>query len=138
MKRSRSSSKLEEPDFVESLHLLMKGLTRSGSLSIERTAGAARLTVRTLQRRLREAGVSHSSLADQVRLEVSCELLATAHEMTVTEIGFELGYRDPGSFSRAFRRLAGMPPAEYRRLRKPPIQSAPIKPVELSVAAAPH
>ena len=132
------TGQLEEPDFVESVHLLMKGLARSGCLSIERTASAARMTVRTLQRRLREAGVSHSTLADQVRLEVSSDLLATAHEMTVTEIGFELGYRDPGSFSRAFRRLAGMPPAEFRRLRKLPIQNSQMKPEELSAAAAPH
>lgn len=109
------SENLTEPDFVNSVKLLMKGLARTGTLNVEKTARAARTTVRTLQRRLSDAGASHSLLADQARYEVSCDLLITAQDMTVTEIGFELGYRDPGSFSRAFRRLAGMPPAEFRR-----------------------
>ena len=104
-----------EPDFIDSIRLLMKGLARTGNLKVEHTARAARLTTRTLQRRLHEGGVSHSLLADEVRFEVSRDLLMTAPQLTVTEIAFELGYRDPGSFSRAFRRFAGMSPAECRR-----------------------
>ena len=96
----------------------MKGLARTGKLSVETTARAARTTVRTLQRRLGEAGVTYKLLADRVRFEVATELLTSASDMSVTEIGFELGYRDPGSFSRAFRRWTGESPSAYRRRRR--------------------
>ena len=46
-------------------------------------------------------------------------LLTSASDMSVTEIGFELGYRDPGSFSRAFRRSAGLSPTDFRRQQLP-------------------
>jgi AraC-like DNA-binding protein len=129
------SANSQEPEFLESLRLLMKGLARTGSLSVGSTARAARISVRTLQRRLREKGVSYSELAEQVRLEVSCDLLTTAHEMTVTEIGLELGYQDPGSFSRAFRRFTGMPPGEFRRTQVRP-ERPPGSKTEISTAAA--
>ena len=125
----------EEPNFVESIRLLMKGFARAGNLNVESTARAARLTVRTLQRRLQEAGVSHTELADQVRFEISRDLLLTAREKTVTEIGFELGYRDPGSFSRAFRRFAGLPPAEFRR-QQPSANEPVSRPAEKPPAVA--
>ncbi len=112
--RLRSSS-ADEPDFIESLRLLMQGYARTGRLSLEETARAARMSIRTLQRRLQQAGISHATLADQARFEVARDLLATASELSITEIAFELGYSDPGSFSRAFRRFAGVPPQDYRR-----------------------
>ena len=34
---------------------------------------------------------------------------------TVSEIGYLLGYGDPANFGRAFKRLAGQSPGEYRR-----------------------
>ncbi|MEM8769340.1 MAG: helix-turn-helix domain-containing protein [Pseudomonadota bacterium] len=110
-------SNADEPDFIESLRLLMQGYARTGTLSLDETARAARLSVRTLQRRLKEAGVSHATLADQARFAVAQDLLTTARDLSITEIAFELGYSDPGSFSRAFRRFAGIPPQDYRRER---------------------
>jgi AraC-like DNA-binding protein len=110
---------IEEPDFVESMRQLMKGYARSGSLSIERAANAGRMSVRTLQRQLRNSGVSYAELADQVKFEVARDLLITATNLTVTKISMELGYRDPGSFSRAFRRCTGLSPSEFRRIQAP-------------------
>ena len=57
------AKKVEEPGFVESVFLMMKGLARTGTLSVENTACAARTTVRTLQRRLREAGYETKGVA---------------------------------------------------------------------------
>jgi len=33
----------------------------------------------------------------------------------VTEIAFEVGYRDPGYFATAFRRITGITPSQYRK-----------------------
>jgi AraC family transcriptional regulator, transcriptional activator of pobA len=34
--------------------------------------------------------------------------------MRVQEVGFALGYDDPAYFARAFRRLSGLSPSDYR------------------------
>jgi AraC-like DNA-binding protein len=34
---------------------------------------------------------------------------------TISEIGHLLGYGDPANFGRAFKRLTGQSPSEYRR-----------------------
>jgi AraC family transcriptional regulator len=38
--------------------------------------------------------------------------------LSVTQIGIQIGFRETSSFSRAFRRLTGFTPTEYRRHRE--------------------
>jgi AraC family transcriptional regulator len=38
--------------------------------------------------------------------------------LSVTQIGVEIGFRETGSFTKAFRRFTGLAPTEYRRLRQ--------------------
>lgn len=48
------------------------------------------------------------------RLRRSAHLLADPHRTeTVTEIALRNGFTDPASFSRAFRRIFGVPPRDY-------------------------
>jgi AraC-like DNA-binding protein len=47
------------------------------------------------------------------RIERAMELLRGT-ELTVTEVGLEVGFRSLGSFSTAFRDLVGEPPSAYR------------------------
>jgi AraC-like DNA-binding protein len=112
---SAASSRAADLDFLESLRLVMKGYARVGGINVDTVARAAGTSRRTLQRRLSALGVSYSTLADQVRFEVASDLLQQAPDVGITQIGYELGYRDPGSFSRAFKRLAGIAPITYRR-----------------------
>jgi AraC-like DNA-binding protein len=71
------------------------------------------LGVHTLERRLREQGVSFRGVAAEVRHERACTLLEQG-EHSVTHIAYELGYRDPANFTRAFRQRAGLSPRAYR------------------------
>jgi len=48
------------------------------------------------------------------RIERAQELLRGT-DRTVTEVGLEVGFRELGSFSRAFRELTGEPPSAYAR-----------------------
>jgi AraC-like DNA-binding protein len=91
-------------------------LSPNGPPRIESVARATRCGVRTLQRRLQEAGLTYSGLLDAVRLEIAARMLEDA-ENKVRDIAFDLGYSDQANFTRAFRRWAGAPPSEYRRLR---------------------
>jgi AraC-like DNA-binding protein len=83
------------------------------SASPARVASALGMSVRSLQRRLGEHGVSYLSLVQEVRTELSrAYLLEDRH--SVTEIAFRLGFDDASAFSRAFRRWTGLSPTEYR------------------------
>jgi AraC-like DNA-binding protein len=92
----------------------MKSYARTGDLNVRIVASAVGTSTRTLQRHLHQHGVSYTRLADQIRFEVASSLLLSKPELGITQIAYELGYRDPGSFSRAFRRRAGMVPVTYR------------------------
>ncbi|MGG5817680.1 helix-turn-helix domain-containing protein [Falsiroseomonas sp. HW251] len=56
-------------------------------------------------------------LHDRLMLEARRNLIHT--RLSVSEIAFDLGFRDPAYFSRFFAARAGMSPAAYRRLGDP-------------------
>ncbi len=74
------------------------------------------MSVRTLQRRLADHGVDFSSILERARFDRAVALLADP-SMSIVNITLELGYSEVSSFSRAFRRWTGMPPAEFRKTR---------------------
>ena len=81
---------------------------------IDLAAEMAATSVRTFQRRLKESGLSYSDLVGELRFETAARLLRET-DTTALEIALEVGYEDPSHFSRAFKRLAGISPREYRR-----------------------
>lgn len=81
---------------------------------IEGVAEATGFSVRTLQRRLVEKNLSYGQLVSRLRFEQARDLLGRT-DMPIHEISSSLGYRNPTHFARAFRRIAGMSPREYRK-----------------------
>lgn len=55
---------------------------------------------------------------DRVLLEAKRSLIYTAR--SVEEISYDLGFKDPGYFSRFFKRSTGIPPGKYRVLSNQP------------------
>ncbi|WP_394841780.1 AraC family transcriptional regulator [Pendulispora brunnea] len=86
---------------------------RDGTPSVERAAAVVRTSVRTLQRRLDEAGTTFNKLVDEVRRALALQYLQNA-ELSVSEVAFLIGYSDVRPFARAFRRWTGSTPGEYR------------------------
>ena len=114
-RNSNSSSELSiEP--LEALYSLISGFIE-GSInpSIEITAEASGVSIRTLQRYLKSQSTSYSKLLDQVRLDVAMTLLADPKN-SITDVTTELGYANIAHFSRAFKRLAGISPRSYRNI----------------------
>ena len=73
------------------------------------------LSARTFARRFRVAtGYSPMDYVQALRVEEAKQLLERS-QRPVDEIGAEIGYEDPASFRRLFKRLTGLTPAAYRR-----------------------
>jgi AraC-like DNA-binding protein len=89
-------------------------LLPKGHPSIVCAARQFGIPVRTLQRRLHDAGITYSELVDKVRYDAACRKLKVTH-MNIADIANALGFSDPSNFSRAFQRWSGMSPSEYRR-----------------------
>ena len=85
-----------------------------GYPAIEQVAQQMGSSVRTLQRRLLEAGVTYSTLVEQVRHDLACRRLEKT-QLHVAQIAKDLGFKDHSSFSRAFLRWTGMSPRAYRQ-----------------------
>lgn len=92
--------------------LLLEGLP-SGEVSINQTARRLGVSGRTLQRRLREEGVSFKGLVRQTREKLAQHYLART-ELSYSEIAFLLGFEEPSSFFRAFRLWTGRTPESTR------------------------
>ena len=85
-------------------------------MSLELAAEIAETSPRTLRRRLREEGTSFHGILDRIRFEAAEERLREP-TLSLAEVSADLGYADQASFTRAFRRWTGEPPAAYRRRR---------------------
>ena len=84
---------------------------------LQQIAARLALSPRTLQRRLREAGLSFNQLVDETRQQLVLHYLRDP-ALELAEIAFLVGFSEPGSLARAFRRWTGQSPGEYRRSLK--------------------
>jgi len=100
-------------DFVQSLRAAVRSYLPEGYPGILLAAEIAGTSVRTLQRQLLEAHTSYSRLVDHVRHEAALETLAQSNARVI-DVAYDLGYADPASFTRAFRRWAGVSPSAFR------------------------
>jgi transcriptional regulator GlxA family with amidase domain len=78
------------------------------------------LPKRSFDRRFRAAtGYSPLGYIQALRVEEAKQLLETS-TVAADSVGRAVGYQDAASFRRLFRRLAGMPPGDYRKKFQPP------------------
>lgn len=82
--------------------------------SIEGVASALHFSLRTLSRRLQDEGTSFQAIKDELRRDVAIQRL-TMTTTPVAVIGAQLGFDDPTTFHRAFKRWTGSAPGNYRR-----------------------
>ncbi len=87
----------------------------SGKTSLCDIAAALRVSPRTLQRRLADAGTDLRTLVDDVRRERALSQLSSG--LSTAEVSFLLGFSEPRAFFRAFKRWTGRTPVEWRRER---------------------
>lgn len=72
------------------------------------------VSARTLIRQLRSAGTNYQAIVDEIQKERAIALLLN-EDIPIYEVGAELGFQDPASFGRSFKRWFGMTPGKYRK-----------------------
>jgi AraC-like DNA-binding protein len=114
--RFHSQSMPEAAGFIHALKRTLREHAADGYPGIDAAAKIIGTSVRTLQRALAAAGVTYSKVVEHTRFEAAAEML-TSPAPKIIEIAYTLGYEDPSHFSRAFRRIAGQSPREFRLSR---------------------
>jgi AraC-like DNA-binding protein len=104
----------EERSFAQRVERALWTDLSAGRPSLARTARRLGISVRTLQRRLAEEKTSFGVLLETLRRRMARTLLEDP-SLAVYEVSFLLGYSDPSTFHRAFRRWNGLSPHEFRR-----------------------
>lgn len=85
----------------------------AGTPRQEAIAKALNLSLRSLQRKLKSEGTSFKALLENTRSELALQYVRETHR-SLGEIAYLLGYSEPGNFTRAFTRWAGVPPQDFR------------------------
>jgi len=100
-------------DVVGRVRRLLRATVTTRRSSIDDAATTLRISTRTLKRRLAAAGTTFQQLRDEVQFELACQLLRNT-TIPAGQIASIVGYSESSAFNRAFRRWAGVPPAEWR------------------------
>jgi len=87
-----------------------------GQTDLDGTARKLEMGPRTLQRRLRQEGLSYNDILRDVRSRRAVALLTETVAPT-SDIATMLGYAGSSHFSRAFKHWTGMSPSDYRQAR---------------------
>ncbi len=100
-------------DDVGRVRRLLRAKQSTCRSSLADAAATLCVSTRTLKRRLASAGTSFRQLRNEVQFELACQLLRNT-TISASRIASMVGYSESSSFNRAFKRWAGVPPAEWR------------------------
>jgi AraC-like DNA-binding protein len=108
-----SQTLVREATFETAIKEVLLTHIRSHHGTIKDVACSLDMPVRTLQRHLANSGTTFSQLLDQMRIETAMVLLEDA-DLKLSDVARELDYSERAHFSRAFKRITGVTPRQYR------------------------
>lgn len=100
-----------EGEIVSWLSMMLRQANQIPTL--QECAQLLNLSPKTLQRYLHKQGVEFHILKQEITLERAIEMLEQSSK-SITQIAYELGYQNPANFSRAFQKMKGCSPLQYR------------------------
>lgn len=83
------------------------------TMSLETVAANFNMSSRSLQRRLREEGITFLEIVEEVRKSLAIHYLTSEH-LQIKDIAYTLGYNESSAFLRAFKRWTGKTPTSYK------------------------
>ena len=111
-------------ELVASLKLMLPAYLDQGAPTLAEAAEMAGLSARSFQRKLSQAGFSYSSLIEAARFDNASKLLHNT-DSRIIEIALSSGYADHAHFTRAFRRMTGVSPRQFRVQSRERLFSSP-------------
>ncbi len=105
---------------AEQVKGVLKRLLAGRRPGVEDVARELRLSSRTLQRRLTDAGATFQQLTQEARRELARHYLLHS-SLELNQTAYLLGYEDAHSFFRAFHDWEGSPPGEWRARHTRPL-----------------
>jgi len=103
----------EENTFIELVRGAIQRRLTGKRPTIEEIADDLHLSLRTLQRRLQNSGLSYQRVLEDARRQLARYYLSNS-VLELGEAAYLLGYEDANSFARAFRGWEGIPPRNWR------------------------
>lgn len=85
-----------------------------GMPTLDAVAANLNTSVRSLQRKLKEEGISYQEIVDTVRRSLTLHYLQSG-DYPLKEISYMLGYNERSAFNRAFKRWTGATPLDYKK-----------------------
>lgn len=112
-------NKIDENDYYSrKISILLFGQIQGNSPTIENVAKELGMSVRVLQKKLKEEGVTFSEITTSVRQELAKSYLAEKR-YSIDDITYLLGFSEPSVFRRAFKTWTGVTPGQYRSSSEP-------------------
>jgi AraC-like DNA-binding protein len=110
--------KIRDDRLSESIYYMKREL--KNDLNLDKLASKANMSVNHFIRCFkREFGMTPMRYSRKLVVRKAIELLNYS-DLSLTEIGDQLGFPDQHCFSRAFHRETGLPPGAYRKLQREP------------------
>jgi len=110
----RYLARFDREDVATQARMKLMDLLPSGRVSARHVADALHLSTRSLQRKLAAHGTSLARLLEDTRRELAGQYVRNSR-LSVGEITYLLGFSEPASFTRAFRRWYGVSPSAFRQ-----------------------
>nr|WP_277815193.1 AraC family transcriptional regulator [Aquisalinus flavus] len=99
--------------FNEKVDATIRSQLYLGPTHVEAICNILEVSRSTMQRRLKEEGVTFQEILDRIRFDLATRYL-TKSNFSMTEISRMIGFLDSKSFFRAFKQKFGKTPEEYR------------------------
>lgn len=102
------------------INLALEHIARNFTLELNETELAAlcRQSVSTFSRSfLRHTGLNFVQYVNALRVELACQHLSL-DELSITDICYEVGFRNVSNFNRQFLAVKGMSPSRFRALQR--------------------
>lgn len=82
--------------------------------SLEQIANELNTTAQTIRRKLKKENSSYQEIKDQLRQDSAINFLCNS-TLPINDIALRLGFSEPSTFHRAFKKWTGATPGDYRR-----------------------
>lgn len=104
----------QQDDLIEQVNLLIITALKQQRANIEWIAEKMNMSVRQLQKILKQHGRSFSDCLNAVRIRLAQQYLADIN-LSITDVAFLLSYNEAASFNRAFKGWTGLNPSQWRQ-----------------------